>query len=180
MTMIATDNSSNIPYHFVSGPSVDKQYMLLVEIDKTLQGVHSARESLLSTLFANGQGEYIRPVECDHVVEVSNKIIEIAAKVSGKLRSMDNLAVLSDTTYCKLLMHLYSASDKSRKLNELLSQFRSICMETTNQQRSIFGRVQKEITITIRICEQIEAETEELLDSVLLKHFSTYTDRLPA
>jgi hypothetical protein len=168
--MFTTNSSSNIPFHHISAPSVDAHYILFLDIDKTLKGIRSARELLLTTPFANKQGEYIRPIECDQVVGISSEIKDVATKISWKLKSMDRLQALSNANYYKLLMHLYSAGDKSRKLNELLREFRSICMETTGQQRTIFIKVQKEISIIARTCEQIEAETEELLDSMLLRY----------
>lgn len=109
------------------------------------------------------------PVECDHVTDISKELRTVTNKISVQLSSVVNSRRLSDDSYRRLIMYLYSASDKSRKLESIMSQFRPICMQATTQQRSTFNKAEKEIRILIRACEKIVGDTENLLDSVLTK-----------
>ncbi|MBI5840937.1 MAG: hypothetical protein HZB19_12625 [Chloroflexi bacterium] len=176
--MLTTDNPSNIPFHYISAQTVDSNYILALEIDKTLQGLHSAKGLLLTTPFTDEQGEFIRPTECDQLMDISNEIKESAEEISWKVKSIDKLQALSNGNFYKLLMYLYSAIDKSRKLNKQLMHFRSICTDTTSQKRNIFIKIQEEISIIAQTCDQIVVETEELIDSLLLKHLPANTGKL--
>jgi hypothetical protein len=170
--MLTTDDFPNTPFHFVSVPPPDTNFVLLAEIDKALEGVRLARELLLNTSFANGRGEFIKPIECDQIDDISKEIREVTTTISQKLKSMDGLHVLSTANYHKILMHLYSAIDRSRKLTELMRQFRPICLEETSQQRNYFMKAHQEVSVFAKTCAQIEAETEEFIDSMFMKYSS--------
>lgn len=176
---MTTTGKSSASYHYISASPLDLNYKLLVEIDMTLQVVRSAREHLMNTPFVIGRGEYIKPVECDQAVKISNDIRDMAAKISYRLDSIDKLQVLSTTNYYKLLMQLYSASDRSTTLSEILVQFRSVCTETSLRRRSLYFQTVKELSAFIQICEKLEVEIDEMLNSVFTQNLAGITRRLP-
>lgn len=164
--------------HYVTPSLADPHYILFVEIDMLLVKIRSSRISLLDTPFVFGTGGYIRPIECDQVMDISIELVEIVEKARSTLTSVDKLVPLSNHNHYKLLMHLYGASDKSSKLNELLRKYRSICLETTEQQRRSLSKIQTEISFLTELCEQAEGETEDLL-AILAKYLPVSKHKLP-
>ncbi len=166
--MFTTNTPPNRSFHYVSASSLNPQYLLLIDTTKMLEKIFSYRNLLLNSAFTTTRGEYIRPRECDQATDISNEIRDLTSKLPGKLRAIDDLHAMPKSNYRKLVMYLYSANDRFCNLADLLNQFRPISMQNTGQQRSIFIKIQKEIVDCVRACEQIEAETEKLLDLMLL------------
>jgi hypothetical protein len=166
--MLTPDDPTKLPFHYFSASSFDLEHYLVIEISKALEEILASRRRLLDTPLSTGEGEYIRPIECDQVMDLTHHIREITTKLSRKLSSIDQAQEVSNNYY-KLLMYLYSASEKSRNIDRLIQQFRPICMDSTSKQRTNFTKIQREVTTFARTCEKIEAETEGILDSILLK-----------
>jgi len=166
--MLTPDDPSQPPVHHIGMFSFDPKYYLVIEISGALQEILASRTKLLGTPLSAGEGEYIKPIECDQVMDLTHHIREVTTKLSRKLGLIDQAQELADNHY-KLLMYLYSANEKSRHIDRLLQQFRPICMESTNKQRTNFTKIQREVATFALTCEKIEVETEEILDSILLK-----------
>jgi hypothetical protein len=166
--MLDPSRPSERSFHYISPSSPSPYYLLLLDITRALDALESCKTQLLDSPFSTSNGEYIRPVECDQVMEVSRSIRETGTRLSGKLGLIGSLHGLSGTTYYKLNMYLHSASGKSKKLEGLLMQFRPICMQNSSQQRETFARVQGAIRMCMQVCEQVREETEAVLDTILL------------
>ncbi len=166
---------SNNQYHIVAAPTNDPSYRLLIEIDQAFQGFRAAKEILMTTPLLNGQGETIRPIECDHVHTISNEIKDNIRYISQKIRSLDKLQLSSYSSSSSLVMYLYSATDKSYKLMELMKQLRRVCTESTNQKQNVFQKAKMDISVFANTCEQIEMETNEFLENMFLKYLSNRT-----
>ena len=149
-------------------PKVDIYYTFFIE------DIRLGKEMLLAMPFSDGHSEYILPIECDQALNISNEIEAIFTEMAQKLKTIDKLKMLSNMNYNKLLMHLYSANEKLNRLNELLTQFRPICMKTTKRQHKILGVIHKETLMLIQLCEKIEVETKALIDSISLENTSIY------
>lgn len=167
--MLNPARPSKPSFHYISPPSPNPYYLLLLDITRTLEALESCKTQLANTPFFTSDAEYIRPVECDQVAKISRDIREAATKLAGKLGLIGNLHGLPGATYYKLNMYLRSAEGKSQKLDELIRRFRPICMQNTRQQRDTFASVQEAIRICMQVCEQVQRETEAVLDTILLK-----------
>lgn len=167
--MFTTDIHSSVPFHYISASVSNSQYSLILDIEKTQGEIFSFRRKLSATFFSNSMVGNIRSIECDQAMEITRNVRKLSIGLSRKLNSIDKVQFLSKSPYYKILMYLYSASDKSCILDELIKQFRPICTDSTGQQRASFIKIQKEIIIFVRTCEQIETETEVFIDTMLLR-----------
>jgi len=162
--------TTNNPFHYPSKLFAANpiHHTPFIEINKTLEDIRASKNALSSTLFVLEQDSCIRPVECDEAVNIVNDIKRVVSKTTKSIKSRASLQT-PNIAYYKLLVHLYTANDKSGKLNNLMGQFRSICTETTTEQRKVLDNVKKEISSIVWICEKIENETENILDAMLLQ-----------
>jgi hypothetical protein len=165
--MFSTD-TPNISAHYIPKPPPHVQYDLLLDIDLGAKAIRSLRELLAANQLTRNPMNFIRPKECDQVAEILTMLRNIVGQLSDKLKSMDRRNALSYGNYHQFLMYLYAANDHSQKLIKLIHRFRSICMETSPERQQIAGDAQKDIWTVIRLCEQLEAESEELANSMLL------------
>jgi hypothetical protein len=177
--MSSKKRQSKFSYHYISAPSVDTYHLILIELDKSLDGIRAARELLLKTPFIKTEGQYIRPIECDRVENISEDIANIATLISQKLKAIGKLQAFSTSNYSLLFMYVYSAKDNSRKIIDNVRQFRSVCMETTSQQRVYFIKVQQELSKIAKTCSQIETETDQFIDKMLEASLPANTEKLP-
>jgi hypothetical protein len=166
--MVTSNDPSNFPSHYITTSLMNAQYALVLELEKTLSAIRTSKRHFMNASLMSNRDGFIRPIDCDQVTDLMVTIIEVSSKMAGKLKSLNKLQELSSTNYYELLMYLYSANNAAHRSNELLGEFRSICMDESGKQRRMLSTVQQEILIVARECEQIEAETEELLDSMLL------------
>ena len=166
--MFTTHNSSSkIPFHFVTASSHYSLSSFSLKLESELESISNSKKMLSNSPLIDPSG-YIRPIECDKVVEIFDVMTDAFTEMSMQLKSMDRLQALSVPNYYKLQVKLYLASNKLLTLTELVSQIRSICMKKNPQQQRILARAQRELLEIERICEQIEAESKELLDCMLL------------
>lgn len=166
--MLNLTRSSDPSFHYVYPSSPNRYYLLMVDTDRILEELESCKMQLLDTPFSTSCGEYIYPVECDQIMDTSRDIREAVIRLAAKLGAIANLHGLPSGTYYKLNLYLHSAGGKSQKLDELLRKFRPICMQNSRQQRDTFARVQEAIRVCMQVCDQIQQETEEVLDTILM------------
>jgi hypothetical protein len=155
-------------FHYVRPTSPNPYYLLLLDITRALESLNSCKRQLSITPFSTSPGEYILPVECDEVVDISRTIRETAFKLAAQMGVIGNVRGLPGATYYRLNMYLHSARGKSHRLDELLSRFRPICMQSTRQQRKTFASIQEAIGVCMQVCDQIQQETEAVLDTILM------------
>ena len=166
--MLSYNDPSKNPFHLISASSYNARYMYYVETEKALRELHSLRIKLLTLPFMLDNEGYVRPVECDQVVDILKKINRTVKKISGKLILLNESLAISGSYYYKTLMYLYSASDKSGTTSEVIRQYRSICLDPTTQQRKTFTEAHKEVLEIVRACENAEQDADKLLDTLRL------------
>ena len=167
--MLNTGKSPTPSFHFISASRPNPNSLLLLDLTQILDALESCTTQLLESPFLSSGGEYIRPIECDRALEVLREMREAISGLTAKLRAAAPLYAGSGSSYYRLNMYLYSTGGKSRKLDEMLREFRRICMEPSSRQRQAFAGIRDAMKNTIDACERLTTETEATLDAMLMR-----------
>ena len=122
--------------------------------------------------------ESLRPMECDDILLSLRVLLDSVRSFEGLLKNNINVPSTVAPKRYKVFVSLNYTEEHIKQVIPLLSSFRSICLESSQETFELLEEIRYKVNLLLRIIETLEPETEELLNKSFIGSIAESSGRV--